>query len=84
MEPKRLDEVVTYRITVQDGLDEASFNAASPLRVSVAHFEDDVAVLTLHADQAGLIGLLRYLHQQGYLLVSVTCETFRRKTCLQT
>jgi hypothetical protein len=28
-------------------------------------------LLEIHADQSGLIGLLRYLHQQGFVLLSV-------------
>lgn len=67
-----MDKVCTYRIAVEDGVDEKACNAASPLQMTVVRADPAVTLLAVRADQSGLIGLLRHLHQQGYLLLSVT------------
>lgn len=66
-----MDEVCTYQIAVRDGVDEKACNATSPLQMTVVRVEEAVTLLEICADQSGLIGLLRHLHQQGYLLLSV-------------
>ena len=60
-----------YQIQVQGTVDENAFNATSPLHVKVVDADPDTALFKINADQSGLIGLLRYLHQQGYVLLSV-------------
>lgn len=67
-----MDEVCTYEITVDDGVDEEMCNATSPTQVAVLEVTPAATRLAVHADQSGLIGLLRHLHQQGYVLLSVT------------
>ncbi|MDX1687269.1 MAG: hypothetical protein R3248_04725 [Candidatus Promineifilaceae bacterium] len=69
-----MDETYTYQIRVRDGVDDVALNAASPVKVSAARVEPDATLLTTCTDQSGLIGLLRYVHQQGYVLLSVTRE----------
>ena len=66
-----MDNVCTYQIAVQDGIDEKACNASSPLRMTVVRVDPAATRLEVSADQAGLIGLLRHLHQQGYLLLSI-------------
>ncbi len=69
-----MDETCAYQIKVQNGLDDNAFNATSPVQVVLARVDAEATYLTLHADQSGLIGLLRHLHQQGYVLLSVSRE----------
>lgn len=69
-----MDKVCTYRIAIQNGVDEKACNAMSPLQVTVVRTDPAQTLLTVRADQSGLIGLLRHLHQQGYLLLSFTRE----------
>lgn len=64
-------DTYTYRIAVCNGVDEAALNATGPLQVTAVPIGREATVLTIKADQAGLIGLLRHLHQQGFLLLSV-------------
>ena len=60
-----------YQIEVQGTVDEKAFNATSPLQITVVRAEAEAALITVCADQSGLIGLLRHLHQQGFVLLSV-------------
>jgi len=66
-----MQNLCAYKIEVQGKVDENSFNATSPLQVMVVHAHPDTTLFTISADQSGLIGLLRYLHQQGFVLLSV-------------
>ncbi len=61
----------TYHIEVQGTVDEQAFNKTSPLQITVDRADADITLLNICADQSGLIGLLRHLHQQGFVLVSV-------------
>lgn len=69
-----MDETCTYQIKVRDGVDGVALNAASPVKVSAARLEPGTTLLTTCTDQSGLIGLLRYVHQQGYVLLSISRE----------
>lgn len=68
---ERLYDECVYRIKVQDDLDEKHFNASSPHRVSVLRAGPILSLFTVRTDQSGLLGLLRHLHSQGYLLLSL-------------
>jgi len=52
-------------------MDETAFNLSSPLQIT--HLESGTAGTHFHVftDQSGLIGLLRHLHKQGFILLSV-------------
>lgn len=63
-----------YQLEVQECVFEADFNATGPLPVSVIHINPLATRLALDTDQSGLIGLVRYLHQQGIVLLSL-CRT---------
>ena len=66
-----MQDICTYRIEVQGQVDENDFNAAGPLRMKVIRADQAATLLAIYADQSGLIGLLRFLHQQGFVLLSV-------------
>jgi hypothetical protein len=70
---KRMHEFCTYQIKVRGSVDAAALNTQSPLQVHTARLIADCAatVFTVHADQSGLIGLLRYLHARGLVFLSV-------------
>lgn len=69
-----MDDISAYQIEVRNGFDENAFNAGSPLQLTVVRTDPASTLLAAHADQSGLIGLLRHLHQQGYVLLSVYRE----------
>lgn len=66
-----MHEVYTYRVRIQGQLEEKSFNAISPYRITEVSSTLDATQFTVCADQAGVIGLIRHLHQQGFLLLSI-------------
>jgi hypothetical protein len=66
-----MQDICNYRIEVQGQVDESALNAAGPLRMNVIQADLTATLLEIYADQSGLIGLLRYLHQQGFVLLSV-------------
>ena len=69
-----MHEICTYYIQVRDQVDEITFNVASPLQITVVQFDSAVTLFTVSADQSGLIGLIRYLHRQGFVILSVHRE----------
>ena len=68
------DIFCTYHIEVQGHVDENAFNATSPLQMRVVRIDPAATLFTVCADQSGLIGLIRHLHGQGFVLLSVTRE----------
>ncbi len=66
-----MQDICSYRIEVQGQVDENDFNVAGPLRMKVIRANPATTLLEIYADQSGLIGLLRYLHQQGFVLLTV-------------
>ncbi len=69
-----MHDICIYRIDVQGQVDENTFNATSPLQITVERADAEATLFTIHADQAGLIGLIRHLHQRGFVLMSIYRE----------
>jgi hypothetical protein len=61
-----------YRIELYGRLSEETVNAKSPLQMIAEQSNAGVTRFTVHADQAGLVGLIRHLHSRGYVLLSVS------------
>jgi hypothetical protein len=70
-EYQMIQTISTYHIQVRGKVDEAAFNLKSPLQVKVAQVGPEATVLNICADQSGVIGLIRHLHGQGFVLLSV-------------
>ena len=66
-----MQEMHTYHIQVRGQVEENDFNTTSPLRVTVARTDAESTLFTLYADQSGLVGLIRHLHHQGFVLLSL-------------
>jgi hypothetical protein len=66
--------IFTYRIEVQGKVDEKALNVNSPMKMIVSRAEGDSTVVTIHTDQSGLIGLMRHLHGQGFVFLSLNRE----------
>jgi hypothetical protein len=64
----------TYQIEVQGEVNEETFNATSPLQVTIVQMDTEATRLAVRTDQSGLIGLLRHLHGQRFVLKSVCRE----------
>lgn len=66
-----------YYVEVAGKVDEATFNEFSPIAVRVRWTDSETSRLAIQTDQSGLIGLLRHLHQQGYVLLSASRDSRR-------
>lgn len=64
----------TYLIQLRGQVDEGEINAASPVQMTMTRGDKDGTLFTVHADQSGLVGLLRHLHGRGLVFVSIACE----------
>jgi hypothetical protein len=67
----RMQDAFTYYIEVQGQVEEKNFNTRSPYRITGVQAIADKTFFTISADQSGLIGLVRHLHQQGYVILSM-------------
>ncbi len=74
-----MNDVQTYFILLRGRIDSQEIGGASPLRVKVECLDAQSTRLEVHTDQSGVIGLLRYLHGRGFVLLSVNCEHEREK-----
>jgi hypothetical protein len=65
----------TYLIQLCGSTDIDEVNALAPLLMQAVRSEATTMQVTVSADQAGLIGLLRHLHGLGFQFLSVICES---------
>ena len=73
-ELERMQDICTYHIEVRGQVDEDAFNATSPLQMTVVRVDPAATRFTICADQSGLVGLIRHLHGQGFVLLSIYRE----------
>jgi hypothetical protein len=66
-----VEDINTYLIRLRGPVEEEDLNAASPLRFTVTESGPEVSLLTVCADQSGMVGLIRHLHGLGLVLLSV-------------
>ena len=67
-----MQETYTYHIEVQGQVDENAFNTTSPIQATVEQGNAVSTLLTLYADQSGVVGLVRHLHHQGFVILSLS------------
>ena len=69
-----MHDTCIYHIKVRGQVEENLFNAATPLQITVVQVDSATTLFTTSADQSGLIGLIRHLHQQGFVILSLYRE----------
>jgi hypothetical protein len=69
-----MHDICTYKIEVRGQVDENAFNATSPLQITAVQMDAAATLFTICADQSGLIGLIRHLHWQGFVILSIYRE----------
>ena len=65
-----MNDLGMYHIQLRGAVDEAEVNAMSPLQMTRQRVDAAGTLCSVHTDQSGLVGLLRYLHDRGFLLLS--------------
>jgi len=71
MLPTRESDEFTYTIRLRGRVDEREISASGPVEVCIARAGRTSTWITCRADQSGLVGLLRHLHGQGYVFLSI-------------
>lgn len=69
-----MHENCTYQIEVRGQVDENDLNVMSPLQVMVVGTDPRATLISVRADQSGLVGLMRHLHGRGFELLSLYRE----------
>lgn len=69
-----MHDICTYHVEVRGQVKENDINAMGPLETKVVRGDTTATLFTIHADQSGLIGMLRHLHGRGFVILSVTRE----------
>ncbi len=68
-----MNDICTYTIQLRGQLSQAELSAMSPVAgIAVERAAPGSTTFTISTDQSGLIGLLRYLHGLGYIILSMT------------
>ncbi|MBN1666278.1 MAG: hypothetical protein JW862_04295 [Anaerolineales bacterium] len=70
-----MDESSTYQVEVLGTLSAGELNAGGPLQIADLRTRDGITRFNVRGDQSGLIGLLRYLHLHGLLILGFSRET---------
>jgi hypothetical protein len=66
-----MEDFFNYQIRIRGQVEAEDLNAASPLQLSVELADQNVTLISVYTDQAGVIGLMRHLHGLGFQLLSV-------------
>lgn len=66
-----MHDVCTYQIEVRGQVDENDLNTMSPLQMTMVRTDPMATLITVCADQSGLVGLTRHLHGRGFVLLSL-------------
>ncbi len=62
-----------YTLKLAGTVDEEFVNSFCPTGTMLIQGEDAAALLTIHTDQSGLIGMLRLFHNLGFIILAVRC-----------
>jgi hypothetical protein len=69
-----MNDICTYLIQLRGQVDESEINAISPIQVTLVEVETAATLLSIYSDQSGLMGLMRYLHNRGFVFLSIHRE----------
>lgn len=66
-----------YKIRLGGRVEAGDLDAGSPLQIAQVRQDGEDTCLTVYADQSALVGLLRYLHGRGLLILSMQRQPLR-------
>ena len=69
-----MDQNHNFRIEVQDQVVESEINALSPLQMKIVQVSPGASQFLVCTDQSGLMGVIRYLHNHGFVFLSIIRE----------
>ncbi len=66
-----MDDICFYTVQLRGLVSDGELNALGPLQVKAVQAGLQCTLLTFSADQSGLVGLISYLHGQGYIILGL-------------
>jgi hypothetical protein len=69
-----MNDICTYLIQLREQVNEGEINATSPIQMTVIQMDAAATLLSICTDQSGLIGLMRHLHNRGFVFLSIQRE----------
>ena len=67
-----MEDTSNYQIELAGQMDEKELTEAGPFQMSLLRQSPEATLFGVRTDQAGLIGLLHYLHGRGLRLLAVS------------
>ena len=67
-----MNDICTYTVKIHGQVTEGELNVMSPIRMTVSQSGAAETLLTVSADQSGLLGLVSYLHGRGLVFLAIT------------
>jgi len=67
-----MEDTSNYQIELAGQMDEKELTESSPFQMTLLSQSPEATLFGVRTDQAGLIGLLRYLHGRGLRLLAVS------------
>jgi hypothetical protein len=64
----------TYELRLLGEVSEDDVNRMSPCRVTLVRRDETTTTFRAATDQAGMLGLMRYLHGMGFVILSVCSQ----------
>jgi hypothetical protein len=72
----------TYALTLTGGLDDDFLAAYCPAGAILTRCGDSILLENLHTDQAGILGILRTLHNLGLIITQMNTCVERISQCV--
>jgi hypothetical protein len=67
----KISQTRSYTLKLDGMLDEEFVSSFCPAHSVISHQEDGTTLLVTNTDQSGVIGLIRALHNLGFILLSL-------------
>lgn len=72
-----MDNIRTYHVEVKGQIEASDLSTGSPLEMVLVRATTAATSFAVCTDQSGLIGVLRYLHGRGFILLTLFCNERR-------
>ena len=66
-----MEDISTYHIQFAGQISPDEINTRSPLTITAAGSKPGASCFTVRTDQSGIVGLIRHLHGEGFVLLAV-------------
>ena len=67
-------DVSIYHLQIRGNVDANEINLMSPVQVKQEWTDTAVTQFVVQTDQSGLLGLIRHLHNRGFIFYNIICE----------